>query len=220
MTRMLMSSLVLVMFPLTASAGETTVTFQEGVGGYAGTADTQLNSADFDVSFGDAHLVAIDGVSGGLVDGVCDVDQSQFSCPDQGLLRFDAIFGSAENQIPLGSTIVSATLSVESSSAGGVTTDIHTMLQEWFENDTWDDWDAGIQADDLEALEDPDDLLGPVSLGVVTVDVTSSLQAWSDGDPNYGWVFLPGDNSNDGWVFFSSEEDTVSSDETQGGCLF
>src|SRR5262249_8387912 len=73
--------------------------FQQGVGGYSGTNDTVLFSISPTVNFG--------------TDTGISVDQQDLNGERQGLLKFDNIFGpDPDHQIPLGSTINSATLTL------------------------------------------------------------------------------------------------------------
>jgi hypothetical protein len=84
------------------------------------------------------------------------------------------------------------------------------MLRPWYDDDTWDYWDNGIDADGYEAAVAPDASIGSTSPGeTVGIDVTASLAAWSAGESNLGWVFLHAGPSNDGWLFYSSEAEVV-----------
>jgi len=117
------------------------ITFQEGTNAYTGTQDTFVDEGEPDTYKGSRDEVCID-----LFDGVSDATT-------QGLIRFDNIFGSGDDQIPLGSTINSAELTVyvtnESLSSAQVT--LHLMLQNWSEASTWNSVTNGVQTDDTEA---------------------------------------------------------------------
>lgn len=190
----------------TASPQTTTLTFQQGPE-YSGTLDTQLVEGVCE-SRGDWDTVIVDccdsnrpSCLGGSSDGG--------SLPNQGLLQFSNIFGTGFNQIPLGSTIQSATLTINIASPtadeGGC---LHRMLSAWTEDDTWCDWVDGIQPDGTEAAATACASVGPeLPVGPVDppIDVRPCLQAWSDGASNHGWAILPGSLSNDGWEFSSSE---------------
>src|SRR6185295_10452286 len=78
----------------------TTVTFQNGVGGYTGTYD---------------HYIAQTPDSG--VDGSSLTDVTLIGITQQGLIKFDNIFGSNPGQIPLGARILDASLQL--STIGG-----------------------------------------------------------------------------------------------------
>ena len=201
----LVMALVLTMFASTALSEQFTFTFQQGVNGYAGTRDTHLDEAGGGTSYGSDTYMAVDAHYGG-------------SLRNDALLVFDGIFGSGADQIPDGAEILSATLRIYIPPPGSGTcgATLHRMLRPWNESDTWDIWGdgeyphnsvGGIQADGTEAVADPDDEVGTVTEGTyVDFDVTDSLQAWSDGAANCGWVFLPKPISVDGWRISTHEE--------------
>ena len=188
------------------NAQTVTVTFQEGVAGYAACVDTTLDEAAPDTPFGDGPTV--------VVDGNCGVPCS-CSCRNDGLLRFDGIFGNGANQIPIGSIIASAelTVNVVPTGADNVTTTLHRILVPWTEDVTWNNsfGGNGIDADDNEAPAAVEaTLLAPYGVGPLEIEVTTSVQAWSAGEPNHGWVFLPGNDGNFGWAFSSCDSGTPS----------
>src|SRR5215203_1518040 len=153
-----------------------TLTFQEGAAGYAATQDTEIASAVPDTNLGTAATISVD-----LADGTP-------SGPAHGLLRFDNLFGSGLGQIPLGSSITSATLQIfvnDATTATGVIT-LHRMLVGWDEaTATWNTFGGnGVQVDDTEAMATADGTLPAPqgnSTGFKTIDVTAALQAWSAG---------------------------------------
>jgi len=77
------------------------------------------------------------------------------------------------------------------------------MLTEWSGGSTWESLGDGVQADGEQATVDPDTETGAVGLGTTSIDVTASVQAWGDGETNYGWAFLP--LGDDGWDFATAE---------------
>ncbi len=84
-------------------AGTTTETFQEGVDGYSCTADTYIGSASPSsaaANYGSATKLLVHLTGSG-----------------DALVRFDDIFGTGAGQVPLGSTISSATLSLQTGNA-------------------------------------------------------------------------------------------------------
>lgn len=169
-----------------------TVVYVQGSGLYGGCVDTTLRSEDPTSSFGDDVVVIIDKTP-----------------TRQGLLRFEQIIGYAPGQIPPGSAIASATLSLDLTNPGDISTSLHRMLQPWMGADTWQEWGGGIQPDGVVAEEQADAVI-PVNDvccfdSAPVVDVTNSLQAWSSGVPNYGWALLPGDEHDNGWIFASSD---------------
>ncbi len=171
-------------------------TFQEGVSSYTGTQDTFLEQNTPDTPH-DENLVKVEN----------DAPQVQ-----HGLIRFDNIFGSGAGQIPFGSIINSATLTVEvdNVSAPAAQIRLHRMLVSWSEADTWNSMSNGIQADDVEAMSTYDaQVADPASTGPeVITGLAAALQYWSDGNANHGWAMIS--NSTDGWDIDSSEAGTVA----------
>lgn len=182
-----------------------TLTFQQGVDGYAGTADVGLLQNTPGLNFGSAVDISIDASDGGT--------------PDHALLRFDHLFGSAAGQIQAGQQIVSAAVRFTVTSVGSGLL-AHDMLTAWDENTiTWDNATLngntlpGLQADGLEAAAVPFATLGANNGGAniagttFTLDVTDSLRRARAGSlPGYGWALLPWmpDGTN-GLDFASSE---------------
>ncbi len=105
-----------------------TVSFQEGVNSYAGTADTYILQSSATTSFGTAQSVEWD-----TQDVAGDVNTQKF-----GLIRFDSIFGSNTGQIPVGSTINSATLqyTVFNNSTDPAAS-LNAVLVDWTESTTY-----------------------------------------------------------------------------------
>jgi len=178
-----------------------TLTFQDGVGGYTGTLDTYLREAASSSSYGSAT-----GIS---------VDSSDSSFPAHGLLRFDGIIGSGANQIPAGSTISSATLSFQVSNTGSGF-NLHRMLTTWSEASTWSSMGSGISANNVEAASAVTASIGAnsdsanVTAGLQTMTVTSAVQAWLGGSPNFGFALLPFPNGPNGVDFYTSEWSNAS----------
>jgi len=188
----------------TCQSGPTTLTFQQGASGYAGTVDTYIDSA----------LGSQAAVSPIVVDG---------SPVEQVLLRFDGIFGAGANQIPAGSTVSSATLTLwvgaNTSDESTDTVSFHRLLHAWNATDVWSaygvaPWNAqaGIQNDGADALAASAATATMTSLATAyPVDVTTSLAAWSAAPSgNFGWVILPPAAGTNGLRMESSESTTAS----------
>ena len=111
-------------------------------------------------------------------------------------------------RIPLGSSITSAQLELTTTNAAaaGNGASVHRMLQSWSATDTWNSRTAGVSADGTEAVTTADLTIDSAAIGTASYNVTSSVQAWSDGAANYGWVFRP--RGSDGWAFYSAEGTT------------
>jgi hypothetical protein len=178
------------------------VTFRDGVNGYTGTADTWLRIQQPDTPQGSSSFRIFISTDGG-----------------HGLLRFDGLFGTNPGQIPLGSTIVSATLSLTTGPNAGTGHGgtFHRMLLPWDEaTATWNSFTDGIQADGVEAVTAVSAAAGSPTLtplvptGPISFNMTADLAAWSGGAPNYGWAILPWPGGHDGWGWHPSEESNVN----------
>jgi len=176
-----------------------TVSFQQGVNGYGGTVDTSLNYGS-NIPAGELDRVLIDGSAEG-------------SEPDDGLLQFHDIFGNADGQIHLPAKILAVHLIIE---VGGESNDgatLHRVLQSWDETSTWVNsfGGNGVDTDNIEASSSVDCTVSGPPLGTLNLSdsgLVTTVQAWADGMPNHGWVFLT--PSWDGWNFYSSEYLTVT----------
>ena len=130
----------------------------------------------------------------------------------QGLIRFDNLFGNGAGQVPVGSTIISASLTVNvtNTSSAGATVGLHQMLVNWSESSTWNTLSSGVSTNGVEAAVTADSTLSdPSQSGTVTFNgLQSTIQDWLDGtSTNYGWVITT--NNTDGWDFDSSEAATA-----------
>lgn len=193
MKKLITSIIAITLLTLVVSASAATITLSHGANGYTRVIDTFLNEGEPDASSGDLTFSRVDGN-----------DSTSFS--DHALIEFSDIFGYGINQLPLGSQVVSAILTLHVVDSGGCGFSLHQMLAPWSESDSWNDWVGGIAADDLEAKAAADVMLDTVSSGELDVDVTASLQRWASGETNYGWVLLPKNPSDgDGWEFTSSD---------------
>ena len=171
-----------------------TVTFQQGTNSYTGTLDTFLNQNFTGTAFGNENFVSM-------------TNSALPAFQVQGLLKFENIFGDAPGQIPLGSTINSATLSLVSLNAPVGTLNLHRMLVGWNESSTWNSLSGGISTDGSEAVSSADVSTIP-TVPNATLDVTVSLQAWSGGAANEGWVLL--ESTGGSWRFDSSEAGNIA----------
>ena len=173
------------------------ISFQQGVDAFSGTQDAHVNEGSPDSAFGSGATINadLDG-GGGLV---------------QGLIRFDGLFGNGPGQIPYGSTINSASLTLEvvDTSSGGAIIGLHRMLIDWDESSTWNSLGAGLQAGSEFASAADSVLSAPTSAGQQALTgLEATLQGWSDGAANYGWAITS--DSNNGIDFTSSEGGTVA----------
>ena len=105
----------------------------------------------------------------------------------QALLRFDSLFGSGAGQIPIGSTIASASLVlwVGQGASTLAPVELHRMQIPWnAATATWNAFNAngtpGIQTDGVEALTAADGSVGAISgTGYRVIGgLAAALQAW------------------------------------------
>ncbi|MEJ5237337.1 MAG: DNRLRE domain-containing protein [Limisphaera sp.] len=179
--------------------------FQEGTdhgyGVYTGASDTELHQAAPDTPW----------PMGRSADTNHPVLWIDYRDPDRAnashvLLRFDNIIGEGPGQIPPNAIVVMAELllNVRDAGDGGP---LYRMLIPWDEATvTWNSLGNGIQPDDVEARSVHESALGvpavtgDTGIGVVSIGVTADVQAWVNGEPNYGWG-IPSWNSeiNPSW---------------------
>jgi len=192
------------LFLSAGTATAATYTFQQGLNGYTGAADTQVRGVDADTAYGSEVEIGVDASDGGE--------------PTQALLRFDAMFGASAGQIPAGQVITNATLTVNVTSAGsGIR--FHELLQPLnFATVTWNNTGAGIQDNGVEATAVPFTTIGSndsganVEEGLLVVDVTLAVQRMYSGvAAGHGWALLPFmPSGTNGIDFFSAEFGTVA----------
>lgn len=127
------------------------------------------------------------------------VDASDGGGRTQALMRFDL------EEIAAGSTVLEATLTLETTNRGSGAS-FHRMLVPWTAGATWSSLSEGISANGVEALAGADFSTGSVEAGTSDFDVTDAVQAWVDGEDNNGWVLIP--SGGNGWDFYSREGST------------
>ena len=195
--------------------GEATVTitdanvslakFQNGVNGYFGTTDAYLDGEFTTDFFGQDPVIRVDQAKGTTV-----------GPPQQGLLRFDDMFGAALGQVPLGSQIFDAflTLNVSNAASGG---DIRffRMQQDWEQvTASWESPQGamgaviqnGVTPDGFEASAKADAVVTePGKAGKVQIPLNvETIQSWANGSlTNFGWSIVSSSPSL--WSFNSSE---------------
>lgn len=202
-----------------AQAVPVVVSFQDGVGGYAGTKDTSVfgNSAGGATTratvYGTNVKVASDG-DDDLTSTFGGGTQTN-SATITGLVRFDNMFACAAGPSrcsgpipdvgPGNIVILSAILTVRTGSAAGdnaaSTFDFHRMIATWGESDTFNTLTTtavGVQYDNVEAVSTSTaTVVNPNTLSsLVNVDVTADLQFWADnlGTSLRGWAIKPCSN--------------------------
>ena len=180
--------------PATAA---TSVTFRQGTAGYTGAVDTMLREHYPSDNYSNAFVVSPEG---------------EDTKHTQGLLQFGNLFGTGPGQIPVGATIVSATLTLMTTQPSTDAGTINPMLVSWSNSSTWNSLGSGVQIG-TEASSSNVVAIGAVTVGVHSYDVSGSVQAWvsagttasAENAANHGWLFnLTG---TDFWNFTSSEGD-------------
>jgi hypothetical protein len=173
--------------------------YQQGLNGFAGTHDTELRGAAPGVVQANNTFVTVDTADAGGI--------------SQGLLRFDSVIGSGPGQVPPGSIVLQARLTLthgNGATPDGDLVNVHRMLVPWDESTaTYNSFINGVSADGLEARTTPDFTINSAGLvqgNKLTFDVTTSIQAWVGGELNYGWVFLPTGGNGYRW---DTSESTV-----------
>lgn len=176
--------------PFSSVTTLSTVSFQQGANGYAGTQDAEIHSN-----------AQADTALGTLLQMGSDLDDAGIA---QSLLRFDNIFGPDPGQIPSGAIIRSATLTLNQIDPGSAI-NLHRMLVGWDQATvTWNTMNNGVTADDVEAAVAVDATKAAgVANGAIALNVTATVQAWAAGAANHGWAFLS--TGTDGWDANTSE---------------
>ena len=180
-----------------SSPAEATKTFefQQGINGYKGTIDSEIWAL--------APTTLLDKNSNASTDANNDGGESQV------VMRFDDVFGDKENQVPPGSSVVSAKLVVSAFDQGD-TVGLHRMLVPFGRAPTWDTLIGGVTADDIEASRHKDSFtFGKIAASTSTIsfDVTDTVQDWVNGHTNHGWVFI--NAGGNGWDFYVSDFDII-----------
>ncbi len=119
----------------------------------------------------------------------------------QGLLYFN-IFGSGANQVPPGSTINSATLTLRTTNPGSGGA-FHRMLRGWGEGASWQSLTSGIQTNNIEARSAADFPMVATTAGRQAINVTPTVAAWAAGQANFGWGIIA--LGTDAWEFNSRQ---------------
>jgi hypothetical protein len=185
-------SLLLLLIAAPFSSRAQSRSFQQGEAGYLGVQDAYIvRTSPLTITQSQTVVQVRDGF--------------------QGLLRFDNLFGSSAGQIPPGAVILSADLRLTISSGSSDSISLHRVLVPWSAaTASWNFFEDGISVADGEAHATPDAIFIPSGGGgtPLNLDVRAGMQAWADGAPNYGWVFMS--EGSDVFRFHSSETSTVA----------
>ncbi|CAN0527399.1 unnamed protein product, partial [Laminaria digitata] len=174
-----------------------TVTFRDGQAGYSGTLDTFLRQGQPNTAQNNANAFEWDAD-----------DPWGSGMSNVGLLRLGNLFDVNGGPIPAGAEVVSAQLDYTMLDDGADGT-LHEALITWDEASTHNSFGnnntPGVDPSEIG----PSLGTAPGSPGVHNVDVTSSLQSWSNAPTsNFGWVVVPA--GNDGAEVLPREHSVVS----------
>lgn len=161
------------------------VTFIEVDGGYQ-MHGTYINEASINNNYGGASRIHADADAG-------DIEET--------LLMFPDIFGSGTEQVPVGSSIILAQLVVHTASDSTShrslnVHNVHMVTVSWDESVvTWDNFGGGIGNDGGAAGTHWNSTIAASFVPyphntTFSVDVTSVVQEWASGTPNYGFIIL------------------------------
>ena len=178
------------------TGGEATlVTLQDGLNAYTGTRDAYLSSYHPNNALGKQGLLQ---------------DKTNRYV---GLIKF-AIFQSEGGPIPNGASIESATVGFYKYSTYSHEYQLHRMLADWVEDEvTWNDsndgssWGssgAGASGVDYASVTESNGAAAWPA-GWLDIDVTSGVQAISQGELNYGWRLIPVSGNKNVKRFYSRE---------------
>ena len=191
--------------PFTTDPAVTSVSFRQGLGGYAGALDTQLWQETPDTNNSATPLLTADLDTSSTLSG---------NQQGQVLVRFNSLFGAAAGQVPTNAVIHSAKLIIFAplSPTGqdydsGDTFRAHRMIADWSDTATWSSTAGGISTDNVEASSTATFSLVPEVDGAPQIfDVTSDVELFRSGTANRGWVLRPSTTgTGNGWTMASSE---------------
>lgn len=175
------------------------LTFQQGLNGYEGTLQKRVSMGGVDENGADVAQYFLDGRP---------QTETQQENDTVDILVFNDLIGGEINQIPEGSKIVRAILTYHTGDNGFADSDGPWVIGKFFEK-----VDEDTTYEDLDLDQSTPEGRGPRSavdsqlisgfsdiriLEVVSTDITPIVQAWIDGDPNYGVSVFTNDTTN-GW---------------------
>ena len=181
----------------TAATTPVSVTYQNGLNGYAGTFDRRIGPA------GEGDGSAITGQTTYYLDGGASaLNDTGYT---QGLIRF----GGIETLIPAGAKILNAKLTVvtktHSNAQSGNSFTVYRLTRAFDSSSSVaTDFGADGLAGDVDwILGSFEGMTAASTATVVSADVTRAVQAWVDGTPNNG-LGIRSDQGTDGWSFHTT----------------
>jgi hypothetical protein len=161
--------------------------FQQGIGGYAGTQDTWVSQENPNTSYGNNDVRVSDD----------DTANSFFAdYRGQALIRFEGLVGPGA--LPAGSEVLSATLVIDipddiDTPLYNPVFYVHKVVRAWDEGSTWNSLAGGLSVgQDLAPAFVS--FLGdnvPDADSMRRIDVTALVREWAGGAPNWGIAILP-----------------------------
>jgi hypothetical protein len=201
----------------TARAVDATLSFQEGINGYADSLEVFIGPDAADIpNAADGNVVGStlpkDFLDGLYFDRAGDIQEIQL------LMRYDNLFGAGAGQIPLGSKITSAKLTLTTGDGGNAQSNgpygIAQLLKPFDASTTWNSemalgggagatFAGGQNARPLDnGFRGPMAASSPSLTSQSVADMTRMVQNWSNGETNHGFVIRSG--TTDGWEVFTS----------------
>jgi hypothetical protein len=179
----------------------TTVSFQEGMGGYTGQFGLLVGEAT-NADTGEKRKELGTDEENFFLDGPADSGSDTNSA-----IRFDNIFGNGPGQIPPGAGVQDArlviTTSTVSNAQSGGPFNVDRLIDAVNESTTYDTLDRGAGFEGLRGGTNklPVAGFGDLEAGAVTsANVTALVQSWAAGSPNHGFVLYSGGTTN-GWGY-------------------
>jgi serine/threonine protein kinase len=183
-----------------------TLSFRQGANEYSGCSAVELRASPLqgarERNFSNLATVAVRAAS---------ADPPAFE--QQVLLHFDTVFGVQPGQIPPGSEVASARLSLWMQDAGQRLV-FRRILAPWEPGKTtWDNFrlltnrDPGVQGDDIEAAKESLTAEGVGNPN--SIDVTADVRRWAMGEPNLGWAISTTAVAQIGWHAASAPDIAV-----------
>lgn len=136
-----------------------------------------------------------------------NVDQNSIDLIEEyAYVKFEDLFGRLANQIPFGSSIISAQLTLTTKNESVDATQIHRLLQDISSRPS--DINSGNTSGFFEETV-LDSKIPQNNETAYRFDVTDAVQDWSSGEPNHGLILLP--TGRDGTLYYSTEGDLEKS---------
>ena len=176
------------------------VELRQGVNGYNDCFDIYTGVGE---TANDFFQILGSDITATFIDGICD-EPNTAGGDTQALIRFDGI----DSMIPPNSRIVNATLDISTSNNALADSPgpfgVSQLLVPFDGNSTYENAVGGWRFEDGEAKRAlPNGFVDLVQSGNYEVDVTEIVQAWVDGEANYGFLITAG-TTNGAHVFTTS----------------